>query len=237
MNDDMTRREVLGLIGAAGIGIAAGSMPLFGVTGTDDLLRQRLPRFSALSLALLRKLLDDPEYSGTISGDDAASLARNEKMTGDELMVALLPLAQSYSRAPVSNFYVGVVVRGASGSLYTGANIEIPGQCLGFAVHAEQSAISNAYMHGEKGVNALAVGAAPCGHCRQFMEEASPDGEILILTPTNAPRKLSVILPEAFGPAALGMKEGAFPVRETPVGVAVEAGDTFTWAALEAARK
>ncbi len=151
-------------------------------------------------------------------------------------MVDLIPLARSYSQAPISNFFVGSVVRGASGGLYTGANVEIPGQCLGFAVHAEQSAVSNAYMHGEKAVTALAVGGAPCGHCRQFINEASPDGEIMILTPGKPPIKLSAILPAAFGPAALGRKHGAFPVQEANLALASPSSDLIA-AALEAARR
>lgn len=164
-------------------------------------------------------------------------MAKNENLTSDRLMSALLPLAQSYSFAPISNFHVGAIVRGGSGDLYTGANIEIPGQCLGFAVHAEQSACSNAYMHEERAITALAVGGAPCGHCRQFIEEMSPDGEILILTPNQPAMKLSSILPSAFGPAALGMKQGAFPVPQNPIATGGFSGDPVVYAALEAARK
>ena len=60
-------------------------------------------------------------------------------------------------------------------------------------------------MHSEKSVTALAVGGAPCGHCRQFINEMSPAGEIMILTPDRPPAKLSTILPAAFGPVALGI--------------------------------
>jgi cytidine deaminase len=151
-------------------------------------------------------------------------------------MFGLLPLAQSYSRAPISNFFVGVVARGASGSLYLGANIEIPGQCLGFAVHAEQSALSNAYMNSEQSVTSLAVvGGAPCGHCRQFMEEIAPAGEILILIPNHPPAKLASILPAAFGPAALGATQGALPIRKANLVLPSAASDALTAAALEAA--
>jgi cytidine deaminase len=130
-----------------------------------------------------------------------------------------------------------VVVRGASGNLYTGANIEVPGQCLGFAVHAEQTAVSNAYMHGERSVEALAVGGTPCGHCRQFLNEASPDGEIRILTPDRPAMKLSAILPLAFSPVALGATEGAFPVKERNLALRKTSPDELTLAALDAARK
>jgi cytidine deaminase len=151
-------------------------------------------------------------------------------------MMSLLPLAQTYARAPISNFLVGVVVRGPSGSLYLGANIEIPGQCLGFAVHAEQAALSNAYMNSEESVTALAVvGGAPCGHCRQFMEEISPSGEMQILIPNHAPARLASILPEAFGPAALGAAQGALPIRKTNLTLGGGTSDAVSAAALDAA--
>ncbi len=233
----ITRRSALAVFTAAGLGLAVSGLPMLETESTTDVLAQRLPKFSEKSRALLRELLKTSSYSGQIPADAAATLAKNENLSVDRLMVELLPFAQSYSRAPISNFFVGVVVRGASGSLYTGANIEIPGQCLGFAVHAEQSALSNAYMHGEQSVAALAVGGAPCGHCRQFIDEMSPDGEMLIFTPSRDPLKLSTILPSAFGPAALGMTHGAFPVEEKKLTLATDSADPLALAALDAARK
>ena len=232
----ISRRTALVGLGTSTLGLALKSMPSF-ADEPGDRLRRLLPQFSDSSHLLLEALLKDPVYGGRIPAKDVAALAANERLSNEKLMLALLPFAQSYSRAPISNFYVGVVVRGASGDLYTGANIEIPGQCLGFAVHAEQSALSNAYMHEEQSVTALAVGGAPCGHCRQFINEMSPDGGILVLTPDHEPRKLSQILPEAFGPAALGMKQGAFPVRDTPLASGGTSADPLSVAALRAAQK
>ncbi len=234
---NITRRSALAVLTSAGLGLAASGLPVLASDPTSDLLSQQLPKFTEKSRSLLRELLENSSYSGQIPAEAVATLARNQSTTVEKLMMELLPLAQSYSRAPISNFFVGVVARGASGSLYTGANIEIPGQCLGFAVHAEQSALSNAYMHGERSVAALAVGGAPCGHCRQFIDEMSPDGEILILTPKDPPAKLSAILPSAFGPAALGMSHGAFPVEEKDLKLLVDSADPLTLAALDAARK
>lgn len=232
---ELTRRDALAVLGSAAVGLAASALPSF--PQPSDRLGKLRSSFNEKSRALLRRLLDDPSYSGKIPASAAAELAKNENTAIDQLMLALLPFAQSYAHAPISNFYVGVVVRGASGSLYTGANIEIPGQSLGFAVHAEQSALSNAYMHGEQSVPALAVGGAPCGHCRQFIEEISPDGEILILTPNHPPRKLSMILPEPFSPAALGMKHGALPITEAKLALTQDSSDPLTLAALDATRK
>jgi cytidine deaminase len=142
----ITRRTAVTLLGSAGLGIALGGPPSFADESVADALPKLLSKFTERSRALLRTLLANPNYSGQILPNDVATLAQNENSTVEKLMVDLIPLAQSYSQAPISNFYVGVLVRGASGALYTGANIEIPGQCLGFAVHAEQSALSNAYM-------------------------------------------------------------------------------------------
>jgi len=235
LDTSISRRTALTLLGSASLSLAVG-LPLSADDSRSDMLRNLLPTFSEKSRALLQRVLQGA-YSGQISAADAAELARLENSNMDTLMVRMLPLAQSFSRAPVSKFYVGVVVRGESGALYTGANIEIPGQCLGFAVHAEQSALANAYMHGERGVAALAVGGAPCGHCRQFINEMSPAGEISILTPDKPPVSLRAILPAAFGPAALGRKDGALPVKESGLILAKTSGDAITAAALDAARE
>lgn len=231
----VTRRTAIVSLGSVGLTFAFDNMPPYADKLVVNRLNSVLPNFTAKSRELLQRLLSARDYSGCISASDAASLAGFEKVSVDQLMVNLLPLAQSYSHAPISNFFVGVVVRGASGALYTGANIEIPGQCLGFAVHAEQSALSNCYMHSERAVGALAVGAEPCGHCRQFINEASPDGEILILMPGKAPAKLSSLLPGAFGPAALGMKNGAFPPPYTKLAPGGYSGGPENVAALDAA--
>lgn len=233
----ITRRTAMAALGSAAFGAAVNGFPAFRGEETGNRLLRLLPNFTDKSRAILQDLLSGSNYSGCIPAAEAATLAQNENTNVDQLMLRLIPLAESYSRAPISNFFVGVVVRGASGALYTGANIEIPGQCLGFAVHAEQSALSNTYMHLENGVTALAVGGAPCGHCRQFINEMSPDGEIMILTRDKPPLKLSAILPSAFGPAALGMKNGAFPVPFTNLAPRGTSAGPETVAALDAARR
>ena len=52
-----------------------------------------------------------------------------------------------------------------------GVNLEFPGLPLQHSVHAEQFLIANAAWHGERGLLRIAVNAAPCGHCRQFIAE------------------------------------------------------------------
>ena len=232
----ISRRTALTRLGSSALGLAFMDSSQFAIGTRDEILRSRVLKFSERSRALLSQVLEDPKFSGRIPASAVETLAKSENASVDELMLGLLPLAQTYSRAPISNFFVGVVVRGASGSLYLGANIEIPGQCLGFAVHAEQAALSNAYMNSEQSVTSLAVvGGAPCGHCRQFMEEISPAGEMLILVPHQPPVKLASILPAAFGPAALGATQGALPIRKSNLTLSGGASDALNAAALEAA--
>ncbi len=237
LNTCVTRRTALATLGWAGLGLAA--MPFSGQADKSSMeeVRKLLPKFNEKSCKTLAQLLKDPGFSGQIPAVDVAVLAQSEKVSIDDLMLALLPLAQSYFRAPISNYPVGVVARGVSGSLYLGANLEIPGHSLGFSVHSEQSALSNAYMHSERGVAAMAVTAAPCGHCRQFMFEMVPHGQIRILVKEKSPTDLASLLPSAFGPKDLGAADGAFPVKETSLALTRESSDDLTLAALDAARK
>jgi cytidine deaminase len=237
-DNGISRRTALNRLGTSTLGLAIMNSSLFAHETQDELLRSRLAKFSERSRVVLRQAFKDPNFSGRFPASTVEALVKSENTSVDELMLRLLPLAQTYSRAPISNFFVGVVARGASGSLYLGANIEIPSQCLGFAVHAEQSALSNAYMNSEQSVPSLAVvGGAPCGHCRQFMEEMSPAGEMQILIPNLPPAKLASILPAAFGPAALGATQGALPIQKTNLALIGGASDAVTAAALDAARR
>src|SRR5215471_5115382 len=232
----ISRRTALTCLGTSALGLAFMNSSLCAQESNNKPSRSPLPKLNERSRGLLSQVLEDPKFSGRIPANAVQALAKSENASVDDLMLGLLPLAKTYSRAPISNFFVGVVARGASDSLYLGANIEIPGQCLGFAVHAEQSALSNAYMNSEQSVTSLAVvGGAPCGHCRQFMEEISPAGEILILIPNRPPTRLASILPDAFGPSALGASHGALPIEKKNLVLTSGASDPFIGAALDAA--
>lgn len=119
----------------------------------------------------------------------------------------LIPLAQYYSLAPISQYHVGAVILGDSGAIYLGANMEFEGATLAQTVHAEQSAISNAWSHKESKINTLAVSAPPCGHCRQFINELASAAEIKVLVENNIPEDFSTLLPQSFGPDELEIKD------------------------------
>lgn len=83
--------------------------------------------------------------------------------------------AQKQSYAPYSNFHVGAALLTAEGNIYRGCNIEnaaySPTNC------AERTAFFKAVSEGERDFAAIAiVGSreeylAPCGVCRQVMQE------------------------------------------------------------------
>ena len=179
-------------------------------------------------------VIKDRNFRGKIEASNVAALMASENLTRDGLMMKLLPVAKGLAHPPLSSYFVGAVVLGASGSLYLGANIEIPGNMLGLAVHAEQAAIANAYMAGEKGVEAIAVTAAPCGHCRQFLSEMSVDTSLRVLVAGEQPITLTELLPRAFGPKDLGFTQGALPVRRSPTPHAINTNDVLVQQALAA---
>lgn len=158
------------------------------------------------------------------------------------LMIGLLPLAARHARVPVSGFRVGAVALGVSGSLHLGANMEFVGHALAYAVHGEQSAITTAWLAGETGIRAVAVNAAPCGHCRQFLHELiTPSDEIDVLISTSVEpidlsytrRPLSDLLPSAFGPKDLGVAGGLLQPEDH--GLTTSATDPLALEALAAA--
>lgn len=150
----------------------------------------------------------------------ADSVARVCDMVGAEigtLMIQLLPVAATYAVVPVSNYHVGAVAQGMPvgswSSLYLGANFEFYGTALSFTVHAEQAATTNAWLNGETGLQSLAVSAAPCGYCRQFLYELVTQSQFNVLMPTGqgynyTVEPISYYLPDAFGPHDLGVTGG-----------------------------
>ncbi|MFO8026877.1 MAG: cytidine deaminase [Opitutales bacterium] len=110
---------------------------------------------------------------------------------------ALLGLAGEFSLAPISGFKVGALAIGKSGNGYLGANMEFTGVPLHATLHAEQSAVINAWMHGEAAIHSLRVSKLPCGHCRQFLLELHGAAELTIIV-EDAAAKLAELMPAPF---------------------------------------
>ncbi len=126
-------------------------------------------------------------------------------MSADLIEAAVAAMSKAY--APYSNFSVGAAVRGASGKVYAGCNVEnasYPEGCC-----AETSALSAMVMAGETRVTEVAVAGAgdklvtPCGGCRQRLREFAADAVAIHICGPQGLRKtvtLGELLPLSFGP-------------------------------------
>ncbi len=156
----------------------------------------------------LRTISTSDTFHGVISAEDAAYLCAQSGLSLDQLALGLVPFAQLYAVVPISNYQVGAVGVGLSGALYYGANLEVAGQALSFTVHAEQACTANAWVNGEQGLANLAISAAPCGYCRQFLYELIDAATLTVALPDQAPQLLTYFLPDPFGPHDLGVDGG-----------------------------
>jgi len=151
----------------------------------------------------------------------------------EQLMLDLIPRAKKFAIPMISNFFVGAVAHGVSGNLYFGANYEFPGQALSFTVHGEQAATMHAISFNETGIDLLAVSAAPCGYCRQFLNELTSAPTLQIILPNTPATSLTSLLPNAFGPIDLGVTAALMSPQSH--GMTLDSPDDLTNAALKAA--
>ncbi len=121
----------------------------------------------------------------------------------DLLAAARAAFERAY--APYSNFRVGAAVRGASGKVFAGANVENASYPLGNC--AEASALAALVAAGERRITEALVLAAgehlctPCGGCRQRLAEfGAPEVAVHLCDPDGLRRTvtLGALLPLAF---------------------------------------
>lgn len=131
-------------------------------------------------------------------------------MTAPEDMLELARQMMARAYAPYSNFPVGAALRGESGRIYGGANVENAAYPQG--VCAEASAISALIGGGDRRITEVLVIArgdglvTPCGGCRQKLREfAADDVHIHIAGPEGYRRSVTLgeLLPLSFGPENL----------------------------------
>ncbi|MBA0184622.1 cytidine deaminase [Pectobacterium versatile] len=161
---------------------------------------QQLP---ASLQAAIGPLIDKPDFAAMLTADDVNAVCEASQLDADALAFALLPLAAACAQASISNFQVGAIAQGLSGNFYFGANMEFSAVQLQQTVHAEQSAVSHAWIRNERGLRAVTVNYTPCGHCRQFMNELRNAASLRIQLPGRQPAVLSHYLPDSFGPVDL----------------------------------
>lgn len=154
--------------------------------------------------------MDHPEF--VISASKAESMAKSLGLPSvRHLLPALVKPAKSLARTPISRYHVGAAGLGSDGRVFLGVNLEFPGLPLNQSVHAEQFLLTNLAVHGCPRLLSLAVSSAPCGHCRQFMQELRHSSSLEILVTSDSQnlgnslpfKPLSEFLPNPFGPTDL----------------------------------
>ena len=141
-------------------------------------------------------------------------------------LLAAARAAAVHAHAPYSRFAVGAAPLMRDGSLVTGANVE--NASYGLSLCAETVAVATASAAGRLadivavGVIGGAMDAAgratgttpvgPCGRCRQVLNEAAQMAGVDLPVHCGAAEgdavrsyRLSELLPDAFGPADLGI--------------------------------
>ncbi len=105
---------------------------------------------------------------------------------------------------PYSRFAVGAAIECSDGSVYTGCNVE--NAALGSTICAERTACVKAVSEGKRSFKRIAIYAdsenwcTPCGSCRQFLAEFSPEMEVLCAKAGSryVSYKLSDLMPHIF---------------------------------------
>lgn len=161
----------------------------------------------------LRQML---QRGGRLPAHQLEALGAQREADTEIFMRALLPLARFFAHAPISRMRIGAVALGrrqGRREIYLGANLEFVGLALNQTIHAEQAVLVNAWQHGATKLEALAVTAPPCGHCRQFLMELGGSQSLGIILPSDDGAgyqsvSLESLLPRAFGPRDLGQRAG-----------------------------
>ena len=174
------------------------------------------------------------QFSGRIVASEVRRLCSELRCTPIRLALHALPVAASYALVPVSDFRVGAIAIGKSGTFYFGANQEFSHTAMQQTVHAEQSALMHAWIAGESGISDIVVNHTPCGHCRQFMNETNSAETLKIHLPHSQNNPLHGYLPDAFGPKDLEVKALLFDPQEQHFTLQ---GDELTRQAILAAQQ
>ena len=101
----------------------------------------------------------------------------------DRELLNLAREAAAKAYVPYSKFPVGAAIECADGTVYTGCNVE--NAALGSTICAERTAMVKAVSEGHRQFRRIAIYGEgenycmPCGACRQFMVEFTPDMEVL----------------------------------------------------------
>jgi cytidine deaminase len=132
-----------------------------------------------------------------------------EPLRADLIAAARTAADQAY--CPYSLFRVGAAVLTDQGEIFSGCNVE--NASYGLTICAERNAIFQAVALGKGPLVLRAVvvftpttePSAPCGACRQVINEFGPDAQVISVCdgPAMITNRLDELLPGAFGPSNL----------------------------------
>jgi cytidine deaminase len=160
--------------------------------------------------------LDSYHWKMVLPGGAAATVPvtgwRTRAMISENMLREMVSVAKAACRrayCPYSKFNVGAAVLTAEGQIVSGCNIE--NASYGLTICAERTAIFQAVARGNFVLRGIVVytptpgPTAPCGACRQVMNEFGPEADVVCVcdglgTITTTVREL---LPKAFGPGNL----------------------------------
>lgn len=129
----------------------------------------------------------------------------------EKLLLEKAKEARELSYSPYSHFAVGAALLSKDGTIYKGANIENASYPL--CMCGERNAIYNAYMHGVKKEDILALAivadtdnvCSPCGACRQVICELCNDETKIILG--NLKGDIKVVTPKDLLPFSFSSED------------------------------
>lgn len=109
----------------------------------------------------------------------------------NENLIKIAMNAKKNSYANITNYSVGAALLAKSGTIYIGANIE-ESSIIGLSNCAERIAIQNAFSHGEREFEKIAIvgskvgsdnldDVTPCGVCLQYILDMCNNVEIITI--------------------------------------------------------
>lgn len=126
----------------------------------------------------------------------------------DDQLIQLAIAASHNAYIPYSHYAVGAALQTNDGTVFTGCNIE--SAAYSPTLCAERTALGKAVSEGYRQFEKIAVvtrnGGSPCGVCRQFLYEFSPEMTVIIADldgTVHHVMPLSDLLPHGFGPSKL----------------------------------
>ncbi len=129
----------------------------------------------------------------------AAAIARLETLAWEAM-------ERAYN--PYSKFGVGAAILTEEGSSFSGCNVE--NAAYGHSICAERVALVKAVSEGFRRFRAIVIvcssgkPVAPCGACRQTLNEFAPDIRVVMVgTKRRVTQSLRKLLPRSFGPEDL----------------------------------